>query len=98
MTGPGPTGSGPTGTGDALVGRLAELVATVSDGEVTAAEALTSGVPLPALGFTSLSQLRLVDAVEREFGVRVDLGPDGLAALDDVHALAAVIGAPDGGP
>lgn len=86
-------GGGVTGSGDVLVERLAQLVAAASDGEVTEAEALAGGVPLSALGFTSLSQLRLVDAVEREFQVAIDLSPEGLAALDDVHALAAAISA-----
>ncbi len=93
MTGDRVTGDGVTGSGDALVERLAQLVAAASDGQVTAAEALAAGVPLSALGFTSLFQLRLVDAVEREFQVTIDLSPEGLAALDDVHALAAVISA-----
>ena len=85
-----------TGPGDGLVERLARLVAAVSDGEVTAAAALAAEAPLPALGFTSLSQLRLVDAVEREFRVTIDLSAEGLAALDDVHALAAAISASAG--
>ncbi len=87
-----------TDAGGTLVGRLAQLVAEVSDGEVTAAAALAAEAPLPALGFTSLSQLRLVDAVEREFRVTIDLSPEGLAALDDVHALAAAVGASAGRP
>ena len=81
---------------ETLAGRLAELVAEVSDGEVTAAAALAAEAPLPALGFTSLSQLRLVDAVEREFRVTIDLSLEGLAALDDVHALAAAVSASAG--
>ena len=80
-----------TGAGNVLAQRLAQLVAVASDGQVTAAEALAAGVPLSALGFTSLFQLRLVDAVEREFQVAIDLSPEGLAALDDVHTLAAAI-------
>ena len=90
------TEPGTDGTGDVLVERLARLVEAVSDGEVTAAAALAAEAPLPALGFTSLSQLRLVDAVEREFHVTIDLGPEGLAALDDVHTLAATIGSSTG--
>lgn len=62
--------------------RLAELVATATDGEVEAAEVLAGRATLPELGVTSLGYLRLIDAVEREFGI--DLEPDGLDTLDDL--------------
>ncbi|WP_181019610.1 acyl carrier protein [Nonomuraea typhae] len=68
--------------------RLAELVAECSDGEISAQEALTAGVPLSALGMTSIAQLRLIDAVESEFGVEIDLTDEGVALLDDLDALA----------
>ncbi|MFI6498507.1 phosphopantetheine-binding protein [Nonomuraea typhae] len=68
--------------------RLAELVAECSDGEISAREALTAGVPLSALGMTSIAQLRLIDAVESEFGVEIDLTDEGVALLDDLDALA----------
>ncbi|GAA3035120.1 acyl carrier protein [Streptosporangium longisporum] len=67
--------------------RLAAMVASASDGAVTAGEALTTTVPLSALGFTSLAQMRLIDAVETEFGVEIDLSGDGLDLLDDLDAL-----------
>ncbi|MDF5754039.1 acyl carrier protein [Spongiactinospora sp. TRM90649] len=67
--------------------RLAELVATATDGEVTADEALTARVPLSALGVTSLAQMRLIDAIEREFGVDVDFSDESLATLDDLGLL-----------
>ncbi|MEU4533386.1 acyl carrier protein [Streptosporangium sp. NPDC023825] len=68
--------------------RLAEMVASASDGAVTAKEALAATVPLSALGVTSLAQMRLIDAVETEFGVEIDLSGDGLDLLDDLDALA----------
>ena len=68
--------------------RLAALVAESSDGAITAQEALTATVPLTALGLTSIGQLRLVDAIENEFGVAVDLTGDGLDLLDDLDRLA----------
>ncbi|MFI0423845.1 acyl carrier protein [Spongiactinospora sp. 9N601] len=71
--------------------RLAELVATASDGEVSAAEALAAELPLSALGVTSLAQMRLIDAIEREFGVDVDFSDESLAALEDLDLLAAHI-------
>ena len=67
--------------------RLAELVAQASEGEITAAEALAENDSLTVLGLTSLGHLRLIDAVEREFGVPLD--PDGsMAYLETVDRLA----------
>ncbi|MGI5274224.1 acyl carrier protein [Nonomuraea sp. CA-218870] len=68
--------------------RLADLVAAVSDGEISAEEALAGEHSLSALGLTSLAWIRLIDAIEDDFGVDVDLGGD-LSAFDHVDALAA---------
>lgn len=73
--------------------RLAELVAEVSDNAVTAPEALAADVPLTALGLTSIGQMRLVDAIEMEFGVEVELTDEGLALIDDLDRLAAFVSA-----
>ncbi|MER7852246.1 MULTISPECIES: acyl carrier protein [Streptomyces] len=74
-----------------LRGRVAELVAGATDGEVTEAEILASGGSLTALGVTSLAFLRLIDTVEEEFGVILDLdGPFRL--LDDLDGLVDHIG------
>ncbi|MFI6321048.1 acyl carrier protein [Nonomuraea sp. NPDC050556] len=73
--------------------RLATLVAEASDNAVTAEEALAATVPLTALGLTSIGQMRLIDAIESEFGVEVDLTGDGLALLDDLDGLAARLAA-----
>jgi len=75
-------------------GRLAELVSAVSDNLITAEEALAATGPLTALGLSSLAQMRLIDAVETEFGVRIDLAGDGgddLDVLDDLDALTALV-------
>ncbi|MFF4773502.1 acyl carrier protein [Microtetraspora fusca] len=72
--------------------RLAELVAESCDGEISKAEALEATVPLSYLGVTSLAQMRLIDAIEREYGVEVDLGGD-ISFLDSVDALAAWLSA-----
>ncbi|XVQ87757.1 acyl carrier protein [Microbispora siamensis] len=69
--------------------RLAELVAESSDGAVTADEVLAATVPLSALGVTSITMLRLIDAIESEFGVEFDLSEDGMDLLDDLDRLAA---------
>ncbi|GII89885.1 acyl carrier protein [Sinosporangium siamense] len=69
---------------------VAQLVSEASDGAVTPDEALSASVPLPALGVTSLAQMRLIDALEREYGVEVDLGTD-VSHLESVAALAAFV-------
>ncbi|MGI5160670.1 acyl carrier protein [Microbispora sp. CA-102843] len=68
--------------------RLAELVAESSDGAVTADEVLAATVPLSALGVTSITMLRLIDAIESEFGVEFDLSENGMELLDDLDRLA----------
>jgi acyl carrier protein len=71
--------------------RLAAMVASASDGAVTAEEAMAATVPLSALGITSLAQMRLIDAVENEFEVEIDLAGDGFELLDDLDVLERYI-------
>ncbi|WP_055588177.1 acyl carrier protein [Peterkaempfera griseoplana] len=71
--------------------RLAELVAESSDGAIPAQDALTSGTALSALGLTSLSRMRLIDAVEDEYGVEIDLDDDGWDLVDDLDRLASFL-------
>jgi acyl carrier protein len=66
---------------------LARLVAEASDGQVTADEALAGEATLPVLGVNSLAYLRLIDAVETEYGVSLDLDGD-LSYLDTLDGLA----------
>ncbi|WP_066365097.1 acyl carrier protein [Herbidospora mongoliensis] len=68
--------------------RLAELVSESCDGELTPADVLAATVPLAYLGVTSLAQMRLIDAIEREYDVEVDLSGD-VTFLDSVDGLAA---------
>ncbi|MFG2598912.1 phosphopantetheine-binding protein [Streptomyces sp. NPDC048462] len=76
--------------------RLAGLVEVATDGEITATDVLAEGGSLTAIGVTSLAMLRLIDALEEEFGVLIDL--DGsFRQLDDFDALADRLAAPDGG-
>ena len=56
-----------------LRGRLADMVAKATDGAVEAEEVLAGEATLADLGVTSLGYLRLIDAVEAEFGVELDL-------------------------
>jgi acyl carrier protein len=72
--------------------RLAEMVAAASDGEVPADEALGDGASLRALGLSSLGYLRLIDAIESEFGVDVDLAGDP-ASLDTLDGIAGQLAA-----
>jgi acyl carrier protein len=70
--------------------RIAELVSAATGGEVPVADLLAGG-SLVALGVDSLGLLRLVDALELEYGVEVDLQAPGrgLDTLDDLVALVA---------
>ncbi|GAA1621260.1 hypothetical protein GCM10009733_017250 [Nonomuraea maheshkhaliensis] len=72
----------------ALEHRLADLVADVSGGEISAEQALAGDHSLSALGLTSLAWIRLIDAIEDAFEVDLDLGGD-LSAFERVAALAA---------
>ncbi len=64
--------------------RLAELISQATSGAIPVSEAM-AGSSLRALGLDSLSALRLIDAIDLEYGVEIDiggaLGPD---SLDDV--------------
>jgi acyl carrier protein len=68
--------------------RLAELVAAASDGDVSAADALAGTASLSDLGLSSLGLLRLIDAIEIEYGTELDLADDP-AALDSLDGIAA---------
>ncbi|WDZ83594.1 acyl carrier protein [Micromonospora cathayae] len=70
--------------------RIAELVSAATGGEVTVADLLAGG-SMVALGVDSLGLLRLVDAIELEYGVEVDLQAPGrgLDTLDDLVTLVA---------
>ncbi|MFE5792225.1 phosphopantetheine-binding protein [Streptomyces sp. NPDC056503] len=59
---------------EALRPQVAALVSRSTDGLLGVRELLDSTEPLAALGVSSLSLLRLVDAVEETYGVFVDLG------------------------
>jgi acyl carrier protein len=76
----------------ALREHLASLIESATDGTVPAADllaadALAPGVSLTELGLDSLGFLRLIDALEAEFGIEVALHgeppPDSLDALAD---------------
>ncbi len=72
---------------DELTRFLAGLVAMVSDGEVTAVDVLAAPLTFSALGVTSLTQLRLIDEVERAFDIDIDFPED----ASDLRSLAACL-------
>jgi acyl carrier protein len=59
-----------------LVDVLATMIADASDGEVSAEQALAADCSFTALGMTSLAQVRLVDAIEYDFGIDIDPDSD----------------------
>ncbi|WP_405425944.1 phosphopantetheine-binding protein [Micromonospora sp. NBC_00617] len=61
---------------DILHDRVAELIAAASNGTVTTQQASDTSSNLLEKGFTSLSFLQLIDAVENEFGLYIDLEED----------------------
>jgi len=82
---------------DGLELQLAELVSVATDGEVEAREALAESNSLALLGVGSLAYLRLIEAVERRFGVVLDLEAD-MSYLDTVETLAKWLRAQGVGP
>ncbi|MBO4204594.1 acyl carrier protein [Micromonospora echinofusca] len=71
--------------------RVAELVSEATGGEVPVADVLGGGSMI-ALGLDSLGLLRLVDAIELEYGVEVEFQGTG-RRLDTVDDLVAVLDA-----
>ncbi|WP_218038537.1 acyl carrier protein [Acrocarpospora pleiomorpha] len=69
---------------DPLEKQLAVMVAAATDDQISADDVLAAQHSLAALGVTSLSLIRLVDAIEDEFGVDVDPG-----LVDDFANLVA---------
>ncbi|GHG38750.1 acyl carrier protein [Streptomyces hydrogenans] len=81
-----PSPAVPSDRAEALRPQVAALVSRSTDGLIGVRELLDSTDPLAALGVSSLSLLRLVDAVEETFGVFVDLG-DGAFHTEDLRGL-----------
>lgn len=69
---------------------LAEMICAAADGELEPAEVLATEVSLSDLGLTSLFYLRLVDAVERTFGVVIDPGA-AMTSLDTLESLVDLL-------
>lgn len=73
---------------EALRRRVAELVSSASQGAVRTDDALAGQTPLHDLGLDSLGLLRLVDALELEYGVEIDL-TDNRVRLNTVDDIVA---------
>lgn len=69
--------------------RVAELVDEATGGDVPAEQALGGG-SLVAMGVDSLGLLRLVDAIESEFGVEVEFDAPG-RQIDTVDSLVLAV-------
>jgi acyl carrier protein len=67
--------------------RLAGLIAKASEGTVTPDKVLGHQGELSKLGLTSLAQMRVVDAIENEFGVEFDLEREDLTYLDSLDGM-----------
>ena len=70
--------------------RLAELISTATGGMVRADDVL-SGASILNLGVDSLGMLRLVDAIEQEWGAEVDFDDLGhrIQTVDDLVELVS---------
>ncbi|MBB5873566.1 hypothetical protein F4553_007000 [Allocatelliglobosispora scoriae] len=70
--------------------RLAELVNGATTGTIGVGDALGGG-SLRAMGLDSLGALRLIDAIDLEYGVEIDLGTE--PGLDTLDAIARMVAA-----
>jgi len=75
---------------DGLRQRLAEIVSQATSGAVSVSEAL-AGQSLRALGLDSLSALRLMDAIDLEFGIEIEVG--GSSTVDNLDDIVAAVAA-----
>jgi acyl carrier protein len=69
--------------------RVAELVDEATGGDVPVGQVLSGG-SLVAMGVDSLGLLRLVDAIESEFGVEVEFDAPG-RQIDTVDSLVLAV-------
>jgi acyl carrier protein len=75
---------------DEVLARVARLVEEATEGVVSSEVAYVTDTRFLELGMSSLSYLRLIDAVENEFGVYVDLEDD-TASLITAKGIAAYV-------
>jgi acyl carrier protein len=76
--------------GDVLASQVADLVAVATEGSIARELAVENGSTFAEIGMSSLSYLRLIDAVENEFGVYIDL-EDAVGRVNTVRGIVDYI-------
>ncbi|ATE54590.1 hypothetical protein [Actinosynnema pretiosum] len=76
---------------DDLRGRIARIVIDSAEGDLTPAELSAAGGSLAGVGYSSLSLIRMLDAIENETGVFIDPEEDG-ERVGSVDQLAELVG------
>ncbi|MFJ8871549.1 hypothetical protein ACIRD6_38145 [Streptomyces sp. NPDC102473] len=66
------------------------LIVSSHEGDITISDIETHGGVLEAVNYTSLSYIRLLDAIENEFGVYLD-ADEGAEALGTVDGIVAAV-------
>ncbi len=74
---------------DTLRAHIVRLVLDSAEGDLTEADLAAVGWSLPDVSYSSLSAIRLLDAVENEFGVYLDAEDDAdrITTVDGIVAL-----------
>lgn len=71
--------------------QIAKIIAGANEGAITPEDVLNAQSQLSRLGMSSLTQLRVVDAIENRFGVPLDLERDDLTYLDSLDGIAGFL-------
>jgi len=79
-----------------LRAQLVRLIVESGDGNLSTGDIASAGGSLQALGYSSLSYIRLIDGIENELGVYIDPDADteAFSTLDNLVGL--VLGGRDG--
>ncbi|WP_410667819.1 hypothetical protein [Amycolatopsis sp. cmx-4-68] len=75
---------------DALQARLVALVVESGDGNFSEQDLAAANGSLRTLNYSSLSYMRLIDAIENELGVYLDPEADN-ALFENIESLTALI-------
>ncbi|GGZ19000.1 acyl carrier protein [Streptomyces nitrosporeus] len=76
--------------------KIAELSVAAGDGGFSARELAEAGYSLTALGYSSLSYMRLIDSIENELGVYLDPEADA-EHYETIDSITALVVAGDAG-
>ncbi|MBO4159728.1 MULTISPECIES: acyl carrier protein [Micromonospora] len=71
--------------------KVARIITESAEGGLSEADLDRAGGSLPALGYSSLSYIRMIDAIENTFGIEIDQDEedDRLRSVDGIVALVA---------